>query len=144
VFAKFFNVAKEFSSGNPRDRPLIADVVIDPRGIALFRVNDDDVPVPKRRTNLESLQDSRIVDVIDSGGVAFAQPPANRCNAFGIKKRRRFGTHGLLTKNLLLRCTFTLQREHCTLIVISLYSLRQPCGRNIENPVPQRWVDSIS
>ena len=44
----------------------------------------------KRRMSLESLQDSKIVDAIDSGGVAFAQPPANRCNASGIRRNGNF------------------------------------------------------
>ncbi len=40
--------------------------------------------------SLESLQDSKIVDAIDFGGVAFAQPPSNRCHASGIRRNGHY------------------------------------------------------
>ncbi len=44
---------------------VIAGMLIDPSGIALFHANVVDEPVPKRRTSLESLQDLMIVHRIN-------------------------------------------------------------------------------
>ena len=49
---------------------LMLTTFIDPSGITLFRSDDNDELTPKQRVSLESLQDSQIVDAIDSGGVA--------------------------------------------------------------------------
>ena len=51
-----------------------------------FAHNDGTVPMPNRRMSLESFQDSGIADMIDSGGVAVSQPPANHCHAFRHKE----------------------------------------------------------
>ena len=49
---------------------LMLTTLIDPNGIVLFRSDDNKESTPKQRASLESLQDSQIVDAIDSGGVA--------------------------------------------------------------------------
>ena len=52
---------------------LMLSSLIDPSGIALCLPTANDIVemIPKLRMSLESLQDSKTVDVIDSGGVAW-------------------------------------------------------------------------
>jgi hypothetical protein len=70
--------------------------------------NDIVETTPKRRMSLESLRDSKIVDAINSGGVAFAQPPANRSTASGIRGNGHSVNTSTTGKNPSRRCPIGL------------------------------------